>query len=280
MYTFYQLYENDEYHDAMLYSFGFNGYMNNLCGLKQNIDSGKINSTTYSLGKEDKEEEGKPEDKDKKKKDKKDKGKPVFKNMYYPKFIDDPNVVKNDCDLNKNMIITGPNASGKTTTLKTVLINVILSQQIGFGCFDKLKMTPFDNIHSYLNIPDTSGRDSLFQAEARRCKTMIDDSSANSHGKHLCMFDELFSGTNPEEAVTSSERFIRYITKQPNVKWVLTTHFNTLCQALDKHKDIQNCHMEVSEDFVASYKLKKNISQVKGALKILSDMNFPKEITH
>ena len=117
MYTFYQLYENAEYHDAMLYSFGFNGYMNNLCGLKQNIDSGKINSTTYSLGKEEKEEkEGKEEedDKDKKKKDKK--GKPVFKNMYYPKFIDDLNVVKNDCDLNKNMIITGPNASGKTTT--------------------------------------------------------------------------------------------------------------------------------------------------------------------
>jgi hypothetical protein len=37
--------------------------------------------------------------------------------------------------------------------------------------------------------------------------------------------------------------------------------------------------MDVSEDFVASYKLKKNISNVKGAFKILSDMNFPKEIT-
>ena len=43
MYTFYQLYENAEYHDAMLYSFGFNGYMNNIYGLKQNIDNGKIN---------------------------------------------------------------------------------------------------------------------------------------------------------------------------------------------------------------------------------------------
>ena len=33
------------------------------------------------------------------------------------------------------MIITGPNASGKTTTLKSSLINILLSQQIGFGCF-------------------------------------------------------------------------------------------------------------------------------------------------
>jgi hypothetical protein len=40
--------------------------------------------------------------------------------------------------------------------------------------FDKLKLSPFDHIHSYLNIPDTSGRDSLFQAEARRCKEILD----------------------------------------------------------------------------------------------------------
>jgi hypothetical protein len=38
--------------------------------------------------------------------------------------------------------------------------------------------------------------------------------------------------------------------------------------------------MEVNKDFAASYKLKKNISNIKGAFKILSDMNFPKEITH
>jgi DNA mismatch repair ATPase MutS len=92
------------------------------------------------------------------------------------------------------------------------------------------------------------------------------------------LFDEPFSGTNPEEAIESSKRFIQYITKQPNVKWVLTTHFNKLCKSLNKHKQIQNCHMDVSENLVATYKLKKNISNVKGAMKILSDMDFPKEI--
>jgi hypothetical protein len=205
-----------------------------------------------------------------------------LKGMYYPALVGDntyDEVVKNNITLNKNLILTGPNASGKTTTIKAIFLNVLLTQQFGVGCYTKANITPFKHLHCYLNIPDTMGRDSLFQAEARRCKKMIDDISANSQGKHLCMFDELFSGTNPEEAVTSSERFIRYITKQPNVKWVLTTHFNKLCKSLDKHKDIQNCHMDVSEDFVASYKLKKNISNVKGAFKILSDMNFPKEIT-
>lgn len=205
-----------------------------------------------------------------------------LKAMYYPALVGKDTydgVVRNSVSLNQNLIVTGPNASGKTTTIKSIFLNVLLTQQFGVGCYAGASMTPFKHLHCYLNIPDTMGRDSLFQAEARRCKKMIDDIAANGNGKHLCMFDELFSGTNPEEAVASSERFIRYITKQPNVKWVLTTHFNQLCKSLDKHKEIQNCHMDVSKDFVASYKLKKKISNVKGAFKILSDMNFPKEIT-
>lgn len=205
-----------------------------------------------------------------------------FKQMYYPALADDSNyssVVKNSVSLNKNMIVTGPNASGKTTTIKSVFLNVLLTQQFGFGCYSKASITPFKHLHCYLNIPDTMGRDSLFQAEARRCKKIIDDIKENKSGKHLCMFDELFSGTNPEEAISSSEGFIKYITKQTNVKWVLTTHFNELCKSLDSHKEIQNCHMEVTEDFKPTYKLKKNISNVKGAFKILEDMNFPTEIT-
>ena len=277
MYTFYQLYENEEYHEAMLYSFGFNGYMNNICGLKQNIDSGKMNATNYTLPQDKHDKEDNKEKKEKKSK----KGKPVFKNMYYPKFIDDENVVKNDCDLNKNMIITGPNASGKTTTLKTVLINVILSQQTGFGCFDKLKMTPFDNIHSYLNIPDTSGRDSLFQAEARRCKEILDCIEDRGDETHIASFDELYSGTNPEEAVSSANAFMEFIIKNDNVTCLLTTHYTKLCKKLAKNKKIENYNMKTvkkNDNFEYTYLIDKGISNVKGGIKVLSDMNYPKEI--
>ena len=72
------------------------------------------------------------------------------------------------------MIITGPNAAGKTTLLKTTTINIILSQQWGCGFYRKCSISPYSHIHCYLNIPDTSGRDSLFQAEARRCKEILD----------------------------------------------------------------------------------------------------------
>ena len=71
--------------------------------------------------------------------------------------------MKNDIDLSKNMAITGPNASGKTTILKTVLFNLIFSQGFGYGFYSKATINPYNHIHCYLNIPDTSGRDSLFR---------------------------------------------------------------------------------------------------------------------
>jgi DNA mismatch repair ATPase MutS len=209
--------------------------------------------------------------------------------MYYPKFIDDSEikiyneVKKNDCNLNKNIIISGPNASGKTTTLKTVLINIILSQQIGFGCFESLKLSPYDNIHCYLNIPDTSGRDSLFQAEARRCKEIIDSLNINNDETHFCIFDELYSGTNPEEAVVSASAFMDYIVKNENVTCLLTTHYIKLCKKLSKNKNIKNYNMKTlkkNDNFEYVYLLQEGISKIKGGLKVLQDMNYPKEILY
>ena len=261
MWSFYQLYNNPEYHEAMLYSFGFNGYMNLLQGVKDNIDNNKLNSVTLIKGQT----------------------KPILKKMYYPKFIDDKNIVKNNCDLSKNMIITGPNASGKTTTLKTALINIALSQHIGFGCYDKCKLEPFENIHCYLNIPDTSGRDSLFQAEARRCKEIIDciEEKEKDNEKHFAIFDELYSGTNPDEAVISAKAFMDFIVKSDNVTCLLTTHYVKLCKKLAKNKKIENFNMKTlkkNDNFSYTYELEKGISNVKGGLKVLSDMDYPKEI--
>jgi hypothetical protein len=277
MHTFYQIYDNIEFHNAMLYSFGFNGYMNLIGGLKTNIDNFKLNKTTFI----NKDKGEKP--KNKKRTKNRNTRKPVFEKMYYPKFINDHNVVTNDCELDKNLVITGPNASGKTTILKSALINILLSQQMGFGCFSSLKLQPFDKFHCYLNIPDTSARDSLFQAEARRCKDIIDSIANDSESDmtHFCIFDELYSGTNPEEAVTSASAFMKYIVKTDNVTCLLTTHYVKLCKKLEKNKRIENYNMKTNKtknNFEYTYKLVKGISTVKGGLKVLSDMNYPNEI--
>ena len=112
-------------------------------------------------------------------------------------------------NLNKQILITGPNAAGKTTLLKTTLFNIIISQQLGVGCYKKATINPYNYIHSYINIPDTSQRDSLFQAEARRCKEILDSLTNNSDKeRHFCIFDEIYSGTNPSEAIASAYSFL------------------------------------------------------------------------
>jgi len=211
------------------------------------------------------------------------KGKPIFKKMYYPKFINEDfdKIVKNDCKLNKNIIITGPNASGKTTTLKTALINIIMSQQMGYGCFESLQLTPYDLFHCYLNIPDTSGRDSLFQAEAKRCKEIINCVEEEDDKTHFCIFDELYSGTNPDEAVISGTAFMDYLVKNNNVTCLLTTHYVKLCKKLSKNPRLKNYNMKTiikNDNIEYTYLIQDGISKIKGGLIVLRDMNYPKEI--
>ena len=256
---FYELHSEKEYEEAILYSFGFNGYMDCLEGLQQNILERKINYATFYKHKNNR--------------------KNVFKNNYYASIKNNP--VKNNIHFKKNIIITGPNASGKTTVLKSTLINIILTQQFGCGFYDSAKYQPFKYIHCYLNIPDTSGRDSLFQAEARRCKEIIDFINEYSDDTHFCVFDELYSGTNPEEAEQSAVSFMLYLQKYKKITSFLTTHFVNICKKLNQTKTIQNRKMKTefqNNKLIYKYKLENGISEIKGGINILTELNYPKEI--
>lgn len=270
---FYELYDNKEYNDAFLYSFGFNGYIDALEGIignikERNIQFAKFHKFTKKAQKFTK-------------KAKKNK----ITNSYYPALLNN-NPICNSIDINKNIVVTGPNASGKTTILKSSLINIILTQQMGCGFYSSALLTPYKHIHCYLNIPDTSGRDSLFQAEARRCKEIIDVIHSDPSENHFCVFDELYSGTNPDEAVASASAFMNYLAKFNGVDCLLTTHFFDLCLHLEKNKLFKNYHMETKKDaedksskkFNYTYLMKKGISTVRGGIKVLEDMEYPEEI--
>lgn len=258
---YYILYSRDDYASSLKYSFGFEGYMNNLLGLYENIRIERITSATFDSSYNT-----------------------TFEEQYYAPHMGLDYVV-NNCKFEKNMVITGPNASGKTTYLKTTMINVIFTQQTGFGFYKKCVLNPYTHIHSYLNIPDTSERDSLFQAESRRCKDIIDiiHMSKNEGNRHLCTFDELYSGTNPEEASKSAYAFLLYLAKFENVDFILTTHYVSICDRLKKSERICNWKMEAlcdgdNGDIRYTYKIKKGISKIQGAIKVLKDMNYPDEI--
>ena len=256
MKVFYELHSNKQYNQAMQFSFGFNGYIDNIYSLHSQMKSKEVTTCSFT----DKETK--------------------FNNAYLPLF--NGSVVKNTYKLNKKMIITGPNAAGKTTLLKTTIFNILFTQQTGCGFYDSCKLNPYNYIHCYLNIPDTSGRDSLFQAEARRCKEIID--IINENGKkcrHFAIFDELYSGTNPYEATASAHGFLEYLGKYNNVDLMLTTHYIDLCKKISANTYFKNYHMKIDRkdsDIVYTYKITKGISEIKGGLKVLKDLAYPSHI--
>lgn len=207
--------------------------------------------------------------------------KTVLKDFYTP-LIDNHTIIKNSTDLSKNYIISGPNASGKTTFIKSILSNLIMSQQIGHGYYKKATIKPYHRFHCYLNIPDTNNRDSLFQAEARLCKSIIDEIKQHIKLNHFIVFDELYSGTNPDQAVKSAYSYLKYLGKFDNTSYLLTTHFYSLCNKFNNSDDVINISMksQIGEDNKHKYfyKIQNGISTIKSGFEVLSDMDYPEEI--
>ena len=274
MKLYYRFYCDENVKNAISYTFGFNSYMEHLSGLTRLIKNKKMAACTFLL----------PSSSSSSKKT-------YFKSSYYAPLMND-RPVKNNIVLNKKATITGPNAAGKTTLIKSTLLNIIFSQQFGYGFYKKAKLAPYQFVHSYLNIPDTSGRDSLFQAESRRCREIITCLVEHKTKRHFCIFDELYSGTNPYEAVASAYGFIKYLNTFQNVDLLLTTHYSKLCTLLEAER-VENMHMKIErtgegqgqgqqEKKVNSirytYKLGKGISSVKGGIKVLEDLDYPIEI--
>lgn len=354
---YYEFYCNEEYDLAIRYAAGFSGYENHLLNLQRNLKLGHLSCADFSVsgisdsvsvsGLENDSDKLEPECGDesgdeeldteswksgvpKVKKVQKKPDNQIFE-MYYPAH-DPKESVKNNCDLGKNMIITGPNASGKTTFLKSTALNLIFTQQFGMGCYSHAVIyRPYTHFHTYLNIPDSSDRDSLFQAEARRGKEILDaivvSSSDSGHAgaaavcstsgceilstkplkqNAFLLMDELFSGTNHDDAVSAAYGFLCYLGKQErqeSARFMLTTHFVEICDHIEANmahvadnyqmtvKFRREGVLEDAEDEVCDgdvgdgdqelqylYKIKKGISNIRCGVHILKQMKYPKEV--
>jgi hypothetical protein len=253
MNLYYEFFMRDDYRNTLLYSFHLNQYIRDIHTLRQKTKTHDIQPCKF--GKHT-----------------------IFKEMYYLPLLKEKNV-KNTLDLQRNLILSGPNASGKTTVLKSMMINTLLCQQFGLGCFSKATICCYDFFHSYLNIPDTSGRDSLFQAEARRCKDILDCVLLHKEKHHLCIFDEIYSGTNPIDAVSCAKMYLTLLNEhKSSIDYLITTHFIELCKHFVGSDLAANVKMDVlqtEEKITFLYRILEGYSIVHGGKYILKEMDYP-----
>jgi hypothetical protein len=190
----------------------------------------------------------------------------------------------NPLDMRKNIIVTGPNAAGKTTYVKSILSNVILAQTFGIAYGLKAESILYDNIASFMRVSDVLGSKSYFEAEAEYCKKMMEKAKRLSEtGKRgLFLMDEPMHSTPPTEGMATAYAVAEYIGKLPGATIILTTHFHKLVlleRAYPQH--FINLSVEAipkSSGFTFPYTIRCGHSYQCIAIELLSSKEFPVEV--
>lgn len=192
--------------------------------------------------------------------------------------------ISNPISLDKNIIITGPNAAGKTTYVKSILSNVILSQTFGIVYATKSSMQIYDCIYSFMRISDEIGTNSYFEAEAELCQKMMEKAQyiSKQNKKALFLMDEPMHSTPPTEGIATAYAVAENIGTIPNINIIITTHFFKLTN-LEKNypNNFINLCVEAIKDndnFTFPYKIKKGSSTQCIAIELLKNKNFPQSV--
>ncbi|MEO5783351.1 MAG: DNA mismatch repair protein MutS [Ginsengibacter sp.] len=163
---------------------------------------------------------------------------------------------------NNFLFLTGANMAGKSTFIKSVGDGVFLAH-IGMGVPAKaMQLTLFDGMLSNINVVDNISKgESYFYNEVQRIKNTI--LKINDGRKWLILIDELFKGTNVQDAMKCSTVVIEGLIKIKNSLFILSTHLYEIGETLKPHNNISFKYFETTvddEQLNFSYQLKDGIS--------------------
>lgn len=184
----------------------------------------------------------------------------------------------------QNIIITGPNAGGKSTIIKSILLSVLLSQSLCIVNAEDFTYTPLDYISSQMNIPDCKGKESLFEAEMHRSKKNLDKLEAINGKKSLIIMDEIFNSTNPVEGISGAYAIAKKISSYKSNFLIITTHYTyltLLAKEFPEHFITYKMNVNINKntkDITFPYKLKRGVSNQYIALDLLKNNGFDSNI--
>jgi DNA mismatch repair ATPase MutS len=160
------------------------------------------------------------------------------------------------------LFLTGANMGGKSTFIKAVGVAAFLAHT-GMGVpAAEMKLTLFDGLLSNINVVDNIMQgESYFFNEVQRIRKTIEKISDGK--KWLILIDELFKGTNVQDAMKCSSTVIEGLLKIKNSLFILSTHLYEIGADLQKYSHIQFKYFEtsvVNEQLFFSYQIKDGIS--------------------
>ena len=200
-----------------------------------------------------------------------------IENLYHPLLND---AVKNSISTGRGVLITGSNASGKSTFLRAVAVCAVLSQTIHTCPADRYD-APILRIYSSMALKDDLlGGQSYYMAEIASVKRILDQvKQAKKDGTHvLCLVDEVLRGTNTVERIAASTQIMKVLAAE-NTLCFAATHDVELTGLLKNLYD--NYHFEesiVEDDISFPYKLMKGPATTRNAIALLKVLGYDNRI--
>ncbi|MFM7838806.1 MAG: MutS-related protein, partial [Chitinophagaceae bacterium] len=182
----------------------------------------------------------------------------------YHLLLEHPVAYDLDMDPTSNFVfLTGANMAGKSTFIKAVGCAVYLAH-LGMGVPARaMTLSVFDGLLSNINVADNLAKgESYFFNEVQRIKNTL---LRISDGKNwLVLIDEIFKGTNIEDAMKCSTAVIRGLLKIRNSLFILSTHLYEIAQEVKAYPNISFRYFSTTmegEKLVFNYELKEGVSQ-------------------
>jgi len=185
--------------------------------------------------------------------------------------------VPNDLQTTEPVLLTGSNASGKSTFLKTIAINAIFAQSI-CTVLGKEYSAPAFRIYTSIAIADDlRAGESYFIAEIKSLKRItVADTSKQPL---LCIIDEVLRGTNTVERIATSSELLRHLANEKTL-CLAATHDIELCAMLQGQYRLMHFEETVTDDgeVLFDYTIKDGPATTRNAIKLLASMGFDEEI--
>jgi len=142
-----------------------------------------------------------------------------------------------------HVICTGPNRGGKSTFLRSTLTNIVLAHTWGVAFASRCVLTPVEWVISSLRLEDRPGQASLFEREVSVAGDIV-NRIRDGKSRGWVIIDELFHTTNPPDAATASQIFLRQLWESNLVTSIVSTHL--FSHAEDAPENVQRLCVDSS----------------------------------